>query len=99
MEKTFLGLPLALWAIGCLELTLVWVYVWPQGRAAGQQGLRYVALRWFHALTWLLLGIAAFVASDRALGGVSLAKPIALAALAVYSLFIGALARRTPRAF
>jgi len=45
-------------------------------------------LRWFHALTWLLLALAAFIASYKLLGGTNLAKPIALLSLVVYLIFM-----------
>lgn len=51
-------------------------------------GSRFIILRWFHALTWLLLGVAAFCAGFPDLGGKRLAQPIALLALAVYLLFM-----------
>ncbi|MCC7358498.1 MAG: hypothetical protein IT317_03425 [Anaerolineales bacterium] len=85
-----LGVPL--WAIGaaCWALAVVWALVWP--RRAGARGGRLAILRWAHALVWALLGAAAFVG---AAGGP--AQLVALAALAVYLVFVAALLT-TPRA-
>lgn len=88
MTRTFLGVPLLLWGIGCLVLTGVWVVLWPSDRVVAQEGLRFIILRWFHALTWLLLGVAAFVAGFNILGGARLAQPIALMSLVVYLIFM-----------
>lgn len=86
----FLGVPLVVWGSLCLVLTAVWAFVWPRHRAL--IGIRFIIVRWFHALTWLLLAIAAFVAGFDILGGVNTAKPIALLSLLVYLVFMGALA-------
>lgn len=87
----FLGLPLVVWGSLCLALTTVWVFVWPKQHRA-LTGVRFIIVRWFHALTWLLLASAAFVAGFDILSGVSLAKPIALLSLLVYLVFMGTLA-------
>lgn len=84
-----LGVPLAVWGGLCLVLTGVWVFVWP--RQAALAGVRFIIVRWFHALTWLLLAVAAFVAGFDILGGVQTAKPIAFLSLLVYLVFIGTL--------
>lgn len=77
-----------------MALAAVWVVVWPKHRAP--TGVRFIIVRWFHALTWLLLAIAALVAGFDILGGVSLAKPIALLSLLVYLVFMGTLATSKP---
>lgn len=88
MERGFLGLPWAVWGVAALALALVWVVVWPTDRAAGASGLRLWLLRWGHALVWVLLGISFFV---RGVGQEGAANVIALAALAVYLAFLGAI--------
>ncbi|MCA9970418.1 MAG: hypothetical protein KC425_09400, partial [Anaerolineales bacterium] len=58
-------------------------------RAAGTVGWRRAVLRWFHGLTWLLLALAAGVA---ALTETAVSNFLALAALAVYGMFLFAIA-------
>lgn len=88
MERGFLGLPWAVWGVAALALALVWVIVWPADRAAGTSGLRLLLLRWGHAAVWLLLAVSFFV---RGMGQEGAANVIALAALAVYLAFLGAI--------
>ena len=92
MGARFLGVPLFVWAAFCLALAVVWVIFWPRKRAAGSGGLRYVILRWWHALTWLLLAAAAFIAGLNVEGGARLAKALSVVSLVVYLTFIGVLA-------
>jgi len=86
--NTWLGLPLWFWGLICLGLTLVWVVVYPRTLAARLTAWRFIVVRWFHALTWLLLAVAAFLAAFDPLGGAALAQPVALAALGVYIVFL-----------
>jgi hypothetical protein len=88
MSSTLLGLPLFVWGIACLGVAGIWVRVWPRDRGTSAGGLRFMILRWFHALTWLLLGGAAFCAGLPGLGGTRLAQPIALLAFGVYLIFM-----------
>lgn len=88
-----LGLPLFVWGLACLALAIVWVIVWPRDHLTTTGGWQFVILRWFHALTWLLLAIAAFVAYVDLLGGLGSARLIAFAALIVYLIFISTLMR------
>ncbi|SRR6266508_1226465 len=88
MNTKLLGIPLAILGIGCLVLTIVWIFVWPRDRANRSAIIQYIILRWFHALTWLLLALAAFIAGYNVLGGINLAKPIALLSLIVYLIFM-----------
>ncbi|MBA3468441.1 MAG: hypothetical protein H0T53_02240 [Herpetosiphonaceae bacterium] len=87
LENKLLGIPLVVWGIVCLALTIVWVLVWPSERVAVASGLRFVILRWFHALTWLLLAVAAFLAALSS-GGAGRARPVAQLALVVYLVFM-----------
>ncbi|MBA3532006.1 MAG: hypothetical protein H0T73_08820 [Ardenticatenales bacterium] len=88
MSAKFLGLPFAAWGLLCLLLAALWLVVGPQERLMGATGLRFVVLRYFHALTWLLLAIAAFLAGFDLLGGTSSARMVALLSLAVYITFL-----------
>jgi hypothetical protein len=88
MSKKFLGLPLPVWGVLCLALSIVWILVWPSDRAVVPGTLAYFILRWFHALVWVLLGLAAFIAAFKEPGGARLAKLVALASLVVYLVFM-----------
>ncbi len=85
---TLIGIPLL--AIGgfCLFLTLLWIFIWPRGRVTPADGIRYLVVRWFHALVWLLLALAALVAGLELFGGLALAQPLALLSLIVYFVFM-----------
>jgi hypothetical protein len=86
--EKFLGLPLPVWGVFCLAFSLLWVFIWPSDRAVPAEAIRYFILRWFHALVWVLLGLAAFIAAFQKLGGARLARPVALASLIVYLVFM-----------
>ena len=88
MNMKLLGIPLPILGLGCIALTVVWIFVWPRDRATSSAVIRYLILRWFHALTWLLLAFAAFIVGYNFVGGVQLAKPIALLSLIVYLIFM-----------
>lgn len=89
MQSKFLGLPFVVWGAICLVLAVVWIVFWPSDKAVATEGLRFVILRWFHALVWLLLAIAAFLAASNVLGGLPTARIIALLSLITYLVFIG----------
>lgn len=88
MHAKLFGVPLVVWGVFCLVLTAVWVVVWPHQRAVEAEGLRFLVLRWFHALVWLLLAIAAFVAAFGVLGGAATARIVALLSLVTYLIFM-----------
>src|ERR1041385_4532941 len=96
MNTKLLGVPLPILGIACLLLTMVWIFVWLRDRATHSARLPYIILRWFHAFTWLLLALAAFVASYNILGGINLAKPIALLSIIVYLIFMVAFTTSKP---
>lgn len=89
MESKFLGVPLVVWGVICCVLTVVWIIFWPSDKASATEGLRFVILRWFHALVWLLLTIAAFLTAYNVLGGLSTARVVAILSLITYLVFIG----------
>jgi len=85
----FLGLSYLIWALLCLAIAAVFGFVWPQKKAHKDTApVRYFILRWFHALVWLLLAVGLAI---RGLTGSGLGNPVALAALPVYLVFLGAL--------
>jgi hypothetical protein len=87
LSNRFLGVPLVVWGGVCLAVALVWAVFWPSDRVAVCSGLRFVILRWFHALTWVLLALAAFIGAFSG-SRPGTARPIALLALAVYLAFM-----------
>lgn len=97
MGTTFFGVPLLVWGGVCLALALVWVVIWPSKRIAHTSGVRFFILRWFHALTWLFLALAAFMSSFNILGGASTARVVAQLSLATYLIFIGAVVTSSAR--
>jgi hypothetical protein len=80
-----LGVPAFVWAGLCLVLSVVWIFVWPSGQAAGTRGFIWFALRWGHSLTWLVLAVAATCA---ALGAPNAAQRVAMLALPAYGAFV-----------
>jgi hypothetical protein len=91
MDAKLFGVPLVLWGSLCLILAVVWVIIWPHDRAATANGVRFFILRWFHALVWLLLAIAAFIIGLQVLGGAPTARIVALLALISYLIFMATL--------
>jgi len=88
MDAKLIGIPLVVWGALCLLLAAIWMIVWPHGKANADDGLRFVILRWFHALVWLLLALAAFLAAFNLLGGAATARIVAFLALITYLVFM-----------
>ncbi len=95
MSATFLGIPLFGWGGLCLIVATIYTVVWPRSRAAASGSrLRYLIVRWFHALVWLLLALAFFIRGSGAPGSYGAANVTALLALVVYFVFILAMFSR-----
>jgi hypothetical protein len=88
MNVTFLGTPFLVWGGVCFVLSIIWVRFWPSDRAAGVDAIRRFILRWFHALVWLLLAVAAWVAASGGAGGAATARIVAFLALITYLVFM-----------
>jgi hypothetical protein len=92
MPVLFAYAPPLAWAAGCALLALLYYFVWPQKKAEGLAfGLRYVVLRWFHALVWVLLSASlALHALPGGAGGSArmIAKLLAVLALPTYAAFL-----------
>lgn len=84
----FAVLPSTVWAALCLLIAAIYVRVWPRGRASTARGLRYLILRWFHALVWVLLAIAILLRARASQGSQIWAGLTGLLALAVYIAFL-----------
>lgn len=98
MPALFAFAPPLVWATGCAVLAVIYFFVWPRRRAVGlKRGLRYVALRWFHSLVWVLLGVslALHAVEGDAETARFVAKLLAVLALGVYAAFL--LATYAPR--
>jgi hypothetical protein len=93
MSAELLGVPLLFWGLGCLLMAALWSVVWPARRVTRGGAAGYVVLRWFHALTWLLLAMAAFAGSLDPPVSTGLVRFLALLALMVYTVFVVALLR------
>jgi hypothetical protein len=96
----FLGMPLIIWGALCLLVAAVYTIVYPRSKIEGQRVRplwRFLILRWFHALVWVLLASSCFIWAEYLPGGDALAKALALLALLLYLVFIFTLAlhRRT----
>jgi hypothetical protein len=96
MSDRFIGVPLFIWAVFCLALAVLWFWLWPRERATGISGIRHIILRWFHALTWLLLAAAALIAGLDARGNARLAKAVSVFSLVVYLIFMGVFVTSKP---
>jgi hypothetical protein len=84
------------WVAIALLVALMWAWYWPADRLRGATpgSFRYIVLRWFHSLVWVLLAISFLL---RAIWG-SAVTPItnitALSALLVYLVFMTTLLTR-----
>ncbi len=76
--KKFWGIPLPVCALFCALMTMLWCFVWPRDRALSLDPVRYFILRWFHALTWMLLCCAALAALHDQLSAGGLARWLSL---------------------
>jgi len=88
VNATILGVPYYVWGSGFLVLAVVWIFDRPLDRAAAPKTLRFVVLRWFHVLVWILLGIASLVAGSGVLGGPPASRAVALLSLILYLAFV-----------
>jgi hypothetical protein len=77
-------------ALVCLVIAVVYVFLWPgRNDREGFQQLplwRRIVVRWFHTLTWVLIGIACLLWS----------KLTAIVACIVYLVFIATARLRVP---
>jgi hypothetical protein len=86
MTRGLWGLPWVVWAGLAYVVAAVFAFVAPG--SAGTTGLQYVILRWFHPLTWLLLGSSALIRGFAAGGAAAAADRVAQLALVVYVVFL-----------
>jgi hypothetical protein len=97
MPVLFRYAPPLVWAAACGLLAVIYYLSWPRARAQGRtRGLRYIVLRWFHSLVWVLLGVALALYELPPGAPRSVAKVLAVAALGAYISFV--VAAYAPRA-
>lgn len=95
MTSSFLGVSFTVWGIVCLAIAAIWIFVWPSHRAATPRW-RFIVLRWFHMVVWLLLALAAFIAGANLPGGADIARLVALLSLLTYLIFMTSLFTSKP---
>lgn len=87
-----LGIPWAVWAVGCLVLAGVYVFVWPRPRteaeAAARPVWRHVVLRWLHPGVWLVLASSFAVRATPLPESASIGNQIASLAAILYIVYI-----------
>lgn len=88
MQSTFLGLSLTYWSIPCLVMGSIWLFIWPSYRAEGASLVRWLILRWAHALTWFLLAAATLLTGTGLGGSGWLGAILALLAVVAYGSFL-----------
>jgi len=85
LTNRMLGVPLVIWGVVALIVSVVWLFVWPADKAAGAAPWQVFVLRWGHMAVWLLLAAAAFAA---AAGQDRVAQVLGWLAFATYGLFL-----------
>lgn len=89
MPLTFLGFPLQTWGTVCLAVAVFYLFKWPRPKpdraGAPRSALAHIVLRWFHSAVWLLLALACYLWAP---GPSRVATALAVAALAVYAVFL-----------
>jgi hypothetical protein len=91
MPALFAYAPPWVWASACGMLALVYFLAWPRRKVEGMpRGVRYFAVRWFHGLVWVLLGVSLSLHAVHEDGNVArpAAKILAVLALVVYAAFV-----------
>ncbi len=86
MTRGLFDLPWVVWAALAFVVAAVFAFVAPG--SAGTTGLRYMVLRWFHPLAWVLLGSSALIRGFTTGGARSAADPAAQLGLVVYLAFL-----------
>jgi hypothetical protein len=91
MPALFAYAPPWAWACACGLLAVLYFLAWPRRKAEGlPRGPRRFAVRWFHGLVWVLLGVSLALHSVRDEDDLArtAAKALAVLALLVYGAFV-----------
>lgn len=62
MQATLMGIPVEFWAFVCFAIGAAYITFWPRPPRTATEprtALQHFILRWFHAMTWGFLGLAA----------------------------------------
>lgn len=89
MTTSFLNIPWSLWGVGALVIAGIFVVFLPRAdKVNALQGARFVIVRWFHSLVWLLLALSFFLRAvqNEAING--LANPLAALAGLTYLVYM-----------
>jgi hypothetical protein len=88
---TLFGIPIIFIGLGCFVIAAIFFFVWPRSKAKPYKQISWphYILHYFHALAWILLGLAiVFLASAPIV-----AILLFVLGLAAYALFISMLVR------
>jgi hypothetical protein len=88
VHNTLLGLPVEFWAIVSFGIAVAYYNFWPRPPRTATEprtALQQFVLRWFHSLTWALLGLASL---SLKYVGVTTAQVLGLLGLASYLIFM-----------
>jgi hypothetical protein len=97
VDNTLLGLPVEAWAIVCFAVAGAYANFWPRPprtATAPRTTWQQLVLRWFHAATWLCLGLAALAVKYV---GATAAQILGLLALVGYLTFMVVFVREKMR--
>ena len=88
MQNTLMGLPVEFWTIVCFAIAVAFYNFWPrppQTATVPRTWLQQFVLRWFHPLTWALLGLASL---SLKYFSATASQVLAVLALASYIIFM-----------
>ena len=86
MQSTLMGLPVEMWAMLCFVVAGAYTIYWPRPPRTGERtAWQQFVLRWFHALTWAWIGLAALAMKYI---GVTVAQTFGVLGLVTYLVFM-----------
>lgn len=89
MNSGFLSIPFPVWGIGALVIAGIFAVFVPRADTVNSlQGTRFVVVRWFHSLVWLLLALSFFLRAVQNETSNGLANPLAALAGLTYLVYM-----------
>lgn len=92
MLSVFPGISFMVLGFVCLLIAVVYMIFYPHSKNEIQSGSRrkwrYLILRWFHSIVWLLLGLSCFIWGEYIPVRTKLANILALLSLLIYVTFM-----------
>jgi hypothetical protein len=82
----FLGLSYYIWGIIGVTLAVVFAFIAPREQGKMSR-TKYIIVRWFHSLVWILLAISFFLRGTENLTAIRVADIVALAGGVVYIIY------------